>query len=67
MNSTDWRLVGPNSSAGTIVPLMFSRKWTLTYVVAYLTVGGLGFVVFPRLARDPSIYIHFFQERRSLP
>ena len=31
---------------------MITRKLTLTYVVTYLTVGGLGFLVFPRLARD---------------
>ncbi len=31
---------------------MLSRKWSLTYVVTYLSVGGLGFLVFPRLARD---------------
>lgn len=28
------------------------RKLTLTYVVTYLTVGGVGLLVFPRLARD---------------
>ena len=28
------------------------RKWSLTYVVAYLGLGGLGFVIFPRLARN---------------
>ena len=31
---------------------MLSRRLTLTYVVSYLTVGGLGLLVFPRLARD---------------
>lgn len=31
---------------------MITRKLSLTYVVTYLTVGGLGFLVFPRLARD---------------
>ena len=31
---------------------MLSRRTTLTYVVTYLTIGGLGFLVFPRLARD---------------
>lgn len=28
------------------------RKWSLTYVVAYLTVGGAGFLIAPGLARD---------------
>ncbi len=31
---------------------MLNQRMTLTYVVTYLTVGGLGFLVFPRLARD---------------
>ncbi|MDH3606752.1 MAG: hypothetical protein OER12_07135 [Acidimicrobiia bacterium] len=31
---------------------MLSRRLTLTYVVTYLTVGGVGLLVFPRLARD---------------
>ncbi len=31
---------------------MLNQRMTLTYVVTYLTVGGLGLLVFPRLARD---------------
>lgn len=28
------------------------QRWSLTYVVAYLTVGGLGFALAPRLTRE---------------
>ena len=28
------------------------QRWSLTYVVAYLTVGGLGFALFPRFTRE---------------
>lgn len=28
------------------------RKWSLAYVVGYLTVGGVGFLLIPGLARD---------------
>lgn len=28
------------------------QRWSLTYVVAYLSVGGLGFALVPRLTRE---------------